>query len=65
MPDEHKVHPYAPPEILCRGESCIRPFRSFYLFFIFSDNLSVVAPTFAKMKITAIFLSFDLLIVPP
>jgi len=22
---EHKVHPYLPPETLCRGESCIRP----------------------------------------
>jgi len=24
MPGEHKVHPYIHPEILCRGESCIR-----------------------------------------
>ncbi len=27
MPGEHKVHPYSRPETLCRGESCIRPFR--------------------------------------
>jgi hypothetical protein len=39
MSGEHKVHPYAHPEILCRGGSCIRPFRSFYRFFLFSDSL--------------------------
>jgi len=39
MPGEYKVHPYAQPEIFCRGESCIRPFRSFYRFFLFSDSL--------------------------
>jgi hypothetical protein len=51
MPGEHKVHPYAHPETICRGESCIRPFRSFYRFFLFSDSLSVAAPTGAEMKI--------------
>ncbi len=36
---EHKIHPYFHPEILCRGESCIRPNRIPAAFFVFSDRL--------------------------
>ena len=42
MPGEHKVHPYLHAEVLCKGESCIRPNRIFPLSFVFSGRLIVL-----------------------
>ncbi len=41
-PGEHKVHPYLHLETLRRGESCIRPNRIFFPFFVFSGRLIVL-----------------------
>jgi hypothetical protein len=64
IPGEHKVHPYAHPEVLCRGESCIRPFRSFYRFFLFSDSLLGSFLSFSSSQLP-IFSASQLPSLPP
>jgi len=36
---EHKVHPYLRPETICRGESWIRPYSSFFRLLLFPARL--------------------------
>ncbi len=61
MPGEHKVHPYVHIETLHRGESCIRPFRSFYRFLLFSGRL---LQAFLNLNLAILFISLFFFFLP-
>ncbi len=53
--DEHEVHPYMHRDILCRGESCIRPNYTSIYFYSFSDGLKLAVRTlFSRSRILII-----------